>query len=158
LEKLDAGDFDALILASSGLKRLGLGDRIRHEVSMEIMLPAIGQGALGLEIRINDHKTRELVQCLNDHDSYQCVTAERMVNKRLNGGCYAPIAAHAVKQDDIISISGLVGYPDGSEIIKTGISGPADKYEELGDELGRMLLSMGADRMLEAFRALQDGR
>ena len=118
------------------------------------MLPAIGQGALGIEIRSNDNATRKIIQVLNDQDTNQCVTAERMVNKSLNGGCHAPIAAHAVKHDETITISGLVGSMDGTCIIRAEISGHADKAAELGSKLGHKLLDKGAKSILDTYRLL----
>jgi hydroxymethylbilane synthase len=155
LRKLDAGDYDALILASSGLCRLGLEQRIRHELDMKLMLPAIGQGALGVEVRENDKDIWKYVQALNDLDTFQCVTAERMVNKCLNGGCHAPIAAYATKQGNVISISGLVGSADGSQIIRSELSGPAATAAELGHRLGQELLERGAEDILAEFRTTQ---
>lgn len=152
LNKLDAGGYDALVLASSGLIRLGVQDRIRQQLGTDIMLPAIGQGALGIEVRSADMKIRNLIAPLNDEDSNRCVTAERMVNSRLNGGCYAPVAAYATRQGNTLSISGLVGNPDGSEIIRASLQGPYEQPEILGDRLGRMLLDQGAERILEQFR------
>ena len=152
LRKLDAGGFDALILACAGLKRLGHAQRITGELAADQMLPAIGQGALGIEIREGDDRTRELVGILNDAETMLCVTAERMVNRRLNGGCLAPIAAHAVISHHVVAITALVGSPDGAEIIRSGIAGPEEKAAELGDKLGLMLLDKGAERILEDIR------
>lgn len=149
LQKLDEGRFDALILASAGLARLGLENRITHELTREIMLPAIGQGALGIEVRADDAVTMELVSPLNDRDSAACVRAERAVNRRLNGGCHAPVAAFAVSDEQNISLSALVGTLDGSEIIRSCLGGPVGQADEVGDKVGMMLLEQGAGRILE---------
>jgi len=156
LRKLDDGGYDALVLASAGLIRLGLGDRITSQLGTDVMLPAIGQGALGIEVRSMDHDTQRLVSPLNDGDTYQCVTAERMVNRRLNGGCHAPIAAYARMDNHNLTVSALVGNLDGTEIIRADIEGPSRDAERLGDRLGRILLDKGAGRILEQLRF--DGR
>jgi len=157
LNKLDSGDYDALILASSGLLRLGQQNRIKHELDLNIMLPAIGQGALGIEIRADDVGTEKFVEALNDLDTFQCVSAERMVSKCLNGNCRSPIAAYAVKQNELISISGLVGSIDGSQIIKSEVSGSASNAIELGNKLGQNLLDNGAEKILAEAQITKDG-
>ena len=153
LNKLDAGGYDALVLASSGLIRLGLQDRIRQQLGADIMLPAIGQGALGIEVRSADMLTRNLIAPLNDTDTNLCVSAERIVNKRLNGGCHAPVAAYATRQANTLFINGLVGSPDGTEIIRASLQGPCEQADKLGDRLGQMLLDLGADRILKLLRS-----
>ena len=152
LGKLDSGFYDALVLASSGLIRLGLEQRIRQQLAAEMMLPAIGQGALGIEVRATDTRTRELIAPLNDPDTHLCVSAERRVNKQLNGGCHAPVAAYATRQGDTVSLSGLVGHPDGSIVVRASVSGPYQQADSLGDELGQLLLDQGAGRILEQLR------
>jgi hydroxymethylbilane synthase len=148
LKKLDEGEFDALILATSGLNRLGLNDRIEHELSMDIMLPAIGQGALGLEVCTINREKVGLLKELNDVDTFTCVTAERRVNKKLNGGCHAPIAAYASIKGESISISAMVGSSDGKQIIRSEISGPVEKFLEIGDAVGDELILKGALELL----------
>ncbi len=148
LKKLDDGEYDAIVLASSGLKRMGLEDRITHEISMEIMLPAIGQGALGLEVRSSNSGQVNLLQALNDETTFNCVMAERRVNKKLNGGCHAPIAAYASVDGTSMTISAMVGSMDGKQIISSIISGPVDTASELGDAVGDQLLSLGALELL----------
>lgn len=152
LNKLDNGDYAALVLACSGLIRLGLTDRIRQQLDAEIMLPAIGQGALGIEVRSNDTRTRDLIAPLNDVDTHLCVSAERMVNKRLNGGCHAPVAAYATRQGGTLFLSGLVGNPNGSGMVRASLQGPCEQADILGDTLGRMLLEQGAEQILRQFR------
>ncbi len=144
LKKLDNGEYDALILATSGLNRMGLNERIAHEISMDIMLPAIGQGALGLEVRSSNSDHVNLLQVLNDDVTYHCVMAERRVNKKLNGGCHAPIAAYATIKGDSMTISAVVGSMDGKQIIGAIESGPMETALELGDTVGDRLLSQGA--------------
>jgi hydroxymethylbilane synthase len=153
LRKLDEGRYDALMLAKAGLMRLGLGGRIAAELDTQVMLPAIGQGALGVEVRSGDEDTRRLVSVLNDQDTYRCVSAERMVNRRLNGGCHSPIAAYARIKGHTITISALAGSLDGSEIVRAEMEGPAAEAEAVGDRAGSTLLARGAGRILEQLRA-----
>jgi hydroxymethylbilane synthase len=148
LKKLDNGEFDALILASAGLIRLGLGERINHSIPHEIIIPAVGQGALGIEIRDNDEAVLKLVSVLNDVDTQTCLSAERAVSKRLNGGCHAPIAAYAQLSDDRLIIESMVGRLDGSEIVKKSINGNKDDAIKLGENLGDELLECGAESIL----------
>jgi hydroxymethylbilane synthase len=152
LNKLDSGEYDALVLACSGLVRLNLGERIRQRLDNEIMLPAIGQGALGIEIRCDDADTHRLISVLNDEDTYLCVSAERRINQLLGGGCHAPIAAHAIRDKDSIAISALVGRLDGTDIIRAGLTGPIDQPEQLGEKVGRILQDNGAGRILDDLR------
>ncbi len=148
LAKLDAGDYDAIILAASGLKRLGFGERIRAEIEPEECLPAIGQGVLGIEIRDDDAQLREWIAPLADADTTTRITAERALNETLNGGCQVPIAGYAVLEGDQLSLRGLVGEPDGSQILRDEIRGPASSARELGVELAERLLARGADKIL----------
>jgi hydroxymethylbilane synthase len=152
LQKLDQGEYDALVLASAGLIRLGLDQRIRQRLESRIMLPAIAQGALGIEIRSNDPQTRELIAPLNDVNTMLCVNAERRVNYQLAGGCHAPIAAHATINQQTLTITALVGRLDGTEILHAAISGPVEQAEQLGDNVGRQLLDQGAGRILDDLR------
>jgi len=148
LKKLDAGEFDALILATAGLNRLGMHKRIAHEISMDIMLPAIGQGALGLEVCVDNTEKTGILQSLNDSVTYACVMAERKVNEKLNGGCHSPIGAHAILNGSSIEISAMVGSLDGKRIIKAYLSGPFERAAEIGDAVGDALLSKGARELL----------
>ena len=153
LAKLDAGDYDAIILAAAGLKRLGFEDRIRTALPPEISLPAIGQGAIGIECRENDPRINELIAILDDPDTHVCVEAERAMNKRLEGGCQVPIAGFAVLDGKQIQLSGLVGRVDGSEILRSAIFGPPQEAAEMGKALAEELLARGADEILEALYA-----
>ena len=154
LQKLDAGQYDALILAAAGMKRLGFQARIRQTLAASDLLPAIGQGALGLEILSANTTVLELIKPLDDVDTHSCVTAERALSKRLNGGCHAPVAAYAEIIGTELSMTALVGRLDGSEILKSSVAGPVSEAQQLGDNLGRELLAMGADAIL---RELTDG-
>ena len=150
LEKLDRGEFDAIILACAGLRRLDLGERIRTALEPEVMLPAVGQGAIGIECRSDDLRVRELLAPLNDPKTHVRVQAERAMNHRLEGGCQVPIAAHAELGHGVIVLRGLVGRPDGTEMVEGVISGRPDDAEELGLVLAEDLLSRGADAILRA--------
>ncbi|WP_323754432.1 hydroxymethylbilane synthase [Marinobacter sp.] len=149
LAKLDAGDYDAIILASSGLKRLGFGDRIRYCLPDTFCLPAVGQGALGIECRLSDNELREMLEPLNHADSADRVKAERAMNRRLEGGCQVPIAAYALlEDDDTLWLRGLVGSVDGTQILQVEGRAPRAEGERLGRELAEQLLGMGADKVL----------
>ncbi|MFP4252480.1 MAG: hydroxymethylbilane synthase [Guyparkeria sp.] len=149
LRKLDDGEYDAIILAASGLKRAELADRITHRLSAEESLPAMGQGALGIEARSDDAEVHALIDPLIDRDTTIRVTAERAFNTRLNGGCQVPIGGHALLiDDDRLWLRGLVGRPDGSETLRDEISGPRDQAEALGIELAERVLRNGADKIL----------
>jgi hydroxymethylbilane synthase len=149
LAKLDNGDFDAIILASAGLVRLELEERIRHPIAPETMLPAVGQGAVGIECRADDAATHSLLAFLNDEDTHTCVAAERAFNHRLEGGCQVPIAAHAILEKDQIWLRGLVASVDGREQLFTEGRMPRQQAEELGRTLAEELLARGADRILQ---------
>ncbi len=150
LEKLDRGDFDAIVLACAGLRRLELAERIRLALEPEVMLPAVGQGAIGVECRSDDLRVRELLAPLNDAKTHVRVTAERAMNQRLEGGCQVPIAAYAELGHGVIVLRGLVGRPDGSELVQGVISGRPDDAHELGVVLAEDLLARGADDILRS--------
>jgi hydroxymethylbilane synthase len=149
LAKLDAGDYDAIILASSGLKRLGFQARIRNCISDKLSLPAVGQGALGIECRLDDQELRSMLEPLNHTDSADRVKAERALNTRLNGGCQVPIAAYALLEDnDMLWLRGLVGAVDGSRMFRAEGRVHRSEGERLGRELAEDLLAQGADKVL----------
>lgn len=150
LRKLDNGEYDAIVLATAGLIRLEMQDRIRRCLPVETSLPAGGQGAMGIECRANDDDIRALLQPLQDETTAVCVTAERAVNKRLNGGCQAPIACHAILNGDQVWLRGLVGSVDGQRIIQDELTGPASSANALGILLAETLLSKGADDILQS--------
>lgn len=152
LRKLDDGEFDAIILASAGLIRLGFEERIKASIEPEICLPAIGQGVLGIEIRSNDSAVGKLLEPLGHQATTILVTAERAFNKTLNGGCQVPIAGHAIFEQDQIYLRGLVGEPDGSEILRADIRGTPDQAEQLGVSLAETLIDRGADKILASIQ------
>lgn len=149
LDKLDRGDFDAIILASAGLIRLGFQDRISSNIEPEQSLPAIGQGAVGIECRQDDQAMIELLQPLNHPQTHTRLLAERAMNHRLNGGCQVPIAGYATLEGNELYLRGLVGRPDGSEVVRAEIRGPAAQAEQLGDRLAEQLLAQGAETILK---------
>ena len=148
LSKLDNGEYDAIILAVAGLKRLGLEARIRTALEPEQCLPAVGQGAVGIECRLDDVVTRELLAVLNDDDTSICVLAERAMNMRLEGGCQVPIGSYAIWQDDKIWLRALVGAPDGSVIIRGERLIAPQEASQAGISLAEELLAQGAREIL----------
>jgi len=150
LAKLDAGIYDAIILASAGLKRLGMAKRIAQSLDISISLPAIGQGAIGIECRVDDLEINEILRALHDAETGLCVSAERAMNARLNGGCQVPIAGFALLQGGQIFMRGLVGNPDGSVLYRAELSGESDQAEAIGLLIAEDLLAQGADKILHA--------
>ncbi len=150
LAKLDAGEYDAIILASAGLKRLGMGERITQSLETATSLPAIGQGAIGIESRADDHEINGLLAQLHHEATGICVTAERAMNARLNGGCQVPIAGFAEIQDGVLSMRGLVGSPDGHVIFRSGQAGNPKDAALIGQAIAEDLLVQGAERILQA--------
>jgi hydroxymethylbilane synthase len=148
LRKVAEGIVDAAVLACAGLDRLGYGDRIAERLEPERMLPAIGQGALAIEARAADERVRSLCRSLNDAAAELTVAAERALLAGLGGSCRTPLGGYAVKSDERLVVRGLVGRPDGSEIIREEIVGAASDAAALGAELARMLLGRGAARIL----------
>jgi hydroxymethylbilane synthase len=148
LRKLDEGEFDAIVLASAGLKRLGFQARIRALLAIDESLPAIGQGAIGIECRSDDAQTNALLAPLHDPDTAACVEAERALNRRLHGGCQVPIAGHATLHDGYITLRGLVGEPDGSRVLRDELRGAMAGAAALGEALAGRLLFRGADAIL----------
>lgn len=152
LGKLDAGDFDGLVLAASGVKRLGLSEQISEYLATDVILPAVGQGALGIEARSADNSVQELLAPLNDDESWNCVQLERDVNRILFGGCSVPIAAYAAAKNDQIKLSALVGRLDGSEIIRAAAAAKYEAAATLGKQVAARLLNKGARRILDELR------
>lgn len=148
LKKLDDGEYDAIILAAAGLIRLEFQDRITQFIGTDICLPAIGQGAVGIECRSDDARVHNLIAPLNDNKTQIRISAERAMNERLQGGCQVPIAGYAEFEKGLIMMRGLVGQVDGKKIIRGDIAGPAENAEELGIVLAEDLLSRGADKIL----------
>ncbi len=153
LGKLDAGEFDAVILAAAGLKRLGFQQRITAYLTPEQSLPAIGQGAIGIECRTDDDWVNGLIGSLHDGPTAVCVQAERAMNHRLMGGCQVPVAGYAVLEGDVLSLRGLVGEPDGTRILRGEELGPASQAEAIGERLAVGLLKQGADAILKTLYA-----
>jgi len=149
LAKLDAGEFDAIILACAGLIRLEMSERIRQRIPSELILPAVGQGAVGIESRVGDEDTLALLAVLDHADTRDRVVAERAFNHRLQGGCQVPIACHSILEGDTLKMRGLVGEVDGSRIIESAISGSRHDAEKLGIELANDLLAQGAKEILD---------
>lgn len=150
LAKLDAGDYEAILLAAAGLIRLGLAERIRTHLRPEDSLPAIGQGAIGIECRVDDPHTLALLGPLHHADTALRVRAERALNGRLHGGCQVPIAGHAILAGERLRLRGLVGTPDGSRILRAEAEGPANEPETLGVAVAEDLLGQGAGEILGA--------
>lgn len=150
LAKLDEGQYDAIILASAGLIRLGMRERIKQEIDTGVSLPAVGQGAVGIECRNDDAELISLLQALNDSQTAARVLAERAMNARLEGGCQVPIGSYAVLSDDTLTLRGLVGTPDGTTILKASAEGPLADAEKIGTEVANKLLEQGAKEILDA--------
>jgi hydroxymethylbilane synthase len=148
LAKLDNGDYDAIILASAGLMRLEMHDRIRSRLSIEMSLPAGGQGAVGVECRTDDARTRALLAPLHHTDTADRVIAERALNRRLEGGCQVPIACYATLDGDNLYLRGLVGNLTGEKVLRAEITGPRKDAEKLGIQVAEMLLDQGAGEIL----------
>jgi hydroxymethylbilane synthase len=150
LAKLDAGEYDAIILAAAGLIRLGFGERIRSSIGVDESLPAGGQGAVGIECRTADSELHALLECLNHAPTATRVVAERALNKRLNGGCQVPIACYAVLEGEQLWLRGLVGQPDGTLLLRAEGRAPAADAEALGVQVAEALLAQGAEQILQA--------
>ncbi|MEH6617835.1 MAG: hydroxymethylbilane synthase [Porticoccus sp.] len=150
LAKLDKGEYDAIILATAGLVRLGMVDRIRQRIAPEQSLPAGGQGAVGIECRLDDARVRSLLAPLHHLRTAQCVLAERAMNRHLQGGCQVPIACYAIHQNENeIWLRGLVGSPDGKQVIRDDLLGDVSDPESLGVALAKQLLEQGAGEILK---------
>lgn len=155
LRKLDDQDYDGIILAAAGISRLLLEHRIREFLPVDVMLPAVGQGAIGIETRADDADVRKIVQPMNDSQAVIQLTAERAFSKRLYGGCQLPVAAYAEVTGNELHLRGLVGRVDGREIISGELRGSKSNAEVIGLQLAEQLLEKGADRIL---RELIHGR
>ena len=149
LRKVEEGKYDAILLASAGLNRLGWANRITEEISHDILLPAMGQGALGIETRLDDTMIYDFISTLNHEQTHYAVSAERSLVGRLDGGCQVPIGAYARVEKGLITLKGLVASLDGEIIYKLENVGPVDDAINIGQELGAQLLKMGANEILE---------
>jgi hydroxymethylbilane synthase len=154
LAKLDAGEFDAIMLATAGLVRLGFDERIRTRIATADSLPAGGQGAVGIEIRTDDHRLRDLLAPLHHEPTALCVRAERALNTHLHGGCQVPIACYAERVGDELWLRGLVGDPAGDQVLRAEARGPLTEPETLGIAVAEDLLRQGAGAILA--RVYQD--
>lgn len=150
LLKLDKKEYDAIILAAVGLKRLKLENRITEYFDQNKFIPAIGQGIIGIECRKDDFELKKLLNSLHDKETAICLEAERAMNERLNGGCQVPIGGHAQLQDEMISIKGIVGSTQGEKIISADRFGSKDDATKLGCQLADELIKNGADVILES--------
>ncbi|HLA48059.1 MAG: hydroxymethylbilane synthase [Nitrospinae bacterium RIFCSPLOWO2_12_39_16] len=149
MKKLSAGDFDAIMLAAAGVKRMGWKDKITEYLPYDIFLPAIGQGALGIEIRDSDREAGKIVERFNHRETSLCVRAERSFLERLEGGCQVPIAAFGMINGNTIKLEGLVGSIDGKILYRDTETDGENRVEELGVRLAEKLLNMGADKILK---------
>lgn len=148
LSKLDNGDYDAIILAAAGLIRLEMADRIASFIDTEISLPAAGQGAVGIECRLDDVEVQQLLAPLADPETTACVLAERAMNHHLQGGCQVPIGGYAVVRGDQLYLKALVGKVDGSQIIRAEAQSAVQNSHQLGVQVAERLLQQGADDIL----------
>lgn len=152
LSKLDADEFDAIILASAGLDRLGLATRIRERIDPILMLPAIGQAAIGIECRQHDEKIETLLAPLHDETTHFCVTAERAMNAKLAGGCQVPIAGFAQRDGQELILRGLVADVNGQRILRSEQRGHVSEAADLGQQVAEALLAQGAQEILETLQ------
>ncbi|MFT4732524.1 MAG: hydroxymethylbilane synthase [Gammaproteobacteria bacterium] len=150
LSKLDGGQYDAIILASAGLIRLGMHDRIRQEINADLSLPAVGQGAVGVECRNDDAELIALLAPLNHTATAIRVKAERAMNARLEGGCQVPIGSYAVLDGNLLLLRGLVGTPDGKTMLKAQAQGQLTDAEQIGEIVANELLAKGARSILDS--------
>ncbi len=155
LRKLDEGQYAAIILAAAGLIRLGLGDRIRGFIAPEDSIPAVGQGALGIEINANRTDLIEILAPLNHVDTQLCVEAERGFSRALAGSCTVPLGAYAQRTGETISITGFVASVDGKQMLRDTVTGSAHNAEQLGKNLAEQLVSRGADKILASLDSVK---
>jgi hydroxymethylbilane synthase len=149
LRKLDEGRYDAILLAAAGLQRMGWQDRIAEALDPEVMAPAIGQGALGIEIRSDDAETRAVLEPLNDPATAATTAAERALLDALGGGCQVPLGGHARLENGVLRLSAAVIAPDGSKLVRTHVEGPREEPEEVGRRAALQLRSQGAQEILD---------
>jgi len=148
IKKLELENMDGVILAVAGLKRLGLEEEIKHYFELEDFIPAVGQGALGCEIRRSDEELKEMLTAINHAESFGAVMAERSFLRVLEGGCHVPIGAYGKKEGNDLILTGMVATPDGEKILKEQLRGSFYEYEGLGKALGEKLISLGAKELL----------
>jgi hydroxymethylbilane synthase len=155
LAKLDAGEYDAIILAVAGLERLGMSDRIHQVIPAEVSLHAVGQGALGIECRTDDPEVLELLKALEHTPTAQRCYAERSFLRSLEGGCQVPIGVNTQIDGDTLTLTGIVASVDGQQVVKDTVAGDALNAEQLGIELAQKMRTQGAQEILEAIFAEQ---
>ena len=155
LRKLDEGQYAAIILAAAGLIRLGLGERIRDFISPTDSIPAVGQGALGIEIRADRSDLIEVLAPLNHIDTQLCVEAERGFSRALAGSCTVPLGAYALREGDHINMTGFVASVDGKQMLRESVTGSIDNAEAVGQELAAKLVARGADKILAALDGIK---
>jgi hydroxymethylbilane synthase len=155
LRKLHTEDLQAIIIAAAGLRRVGLSERITQSLPFGVMLPAIGQGALGLELRRDDHKVKSFLEFLDHYPTRVAVEAERSFLLELRGGCELPVGAHAVPDGKVVYLDALVASPDGKRVFRNSMEGPADEAELIGARLARMLLNSGAQQIIDAIHGVK---
>jgi hydroxymethylbilane synthase len=148
LKKIDTENLDGVIVAAAGVKRMGLAGKITQYLPVEMMLPAVGQGALGLEIRADDNRLKELLTKINHVPTHTEITAERAFLRHLGGGCLLPIAALGKLSGDRLSLEGLVAAPRGSNVIRDKVQGTAGEAEEMGKRLAEMIMEKGGKKLL----------
>jgi hydroxymethylbilane synthase len=152
LRRLDEGELDAILLACAGLERLGIAHHVTQQLPLELSLPAVGQGVIGIECRSEDARAREALAALHHADSYTRLLAERAFAATLGGSCHSPIAAHASLAGDSLTVHGFIGTPDGKETYRDRVAGPARDAEALGRQLARRMQAAGAEVLLERLR------
>ncbi len=156
MRKAEEGEVDAVILASAGITRMGWSDRITHYIPPEQMVSAVGQGAIGVEIREDDPFMRQVCDILRHAETFTCITAERVVMRTLEGGCQVPIGAYARIEGGELVMDGLVGSVDGTRIVRERVTGSPDDPEALGHAMVARLRGLGADEILAAIRGAED--
>jgi hydroxymethylbilane synthase len=152
LRRLDEGELDAILLACAGLERLGIGHHVTQQLDLELSLPAVGQGVIGIECRTDDVRSREALTVLHHAESFTRLNAERAFAARLGGSCHSPIAAHAALEGGELVVRGFIGAPDGSETYRDQVSGPVAEAETLGRRLAERMQAAGAEALLERLR------
>lgn len=153
LRKMKEGRFEAIILAAAGIDRMGYGELITERISSELSLSAVGQGAIGIETRLDDKEVKRMLKALNHSETFSAVTAERALMKLLQGGCQVPIGALGTINSGILTLQGVVADLDGVKYFRDEFSGPVDEAENIGIELAERLLDAGADEVLADIRA-----
>ncbi len=149
LKKCEAGEYDAIVLAQAGLSRLNLDAHIKEVFSSDLMIPAVGQGALGIECRLDDEKTREFLKILDHRPTRICVEAERAMNAKLGGNCQVPVAGFATLTQDVISLQGLVGHPEKLIVLKASYQGSATDPVAIGEHVANDLINQGAMELIQ---------